>query len=110
MRARAGLPDTVNSYSDRHSLGRWMEEKGVPDKQISFVLGHERAAMKRITRRCTERPANPTYLREATASIEEFVHEIAKRTHVVDLLVPPPRLTPLGRSPAGDTRSGEVLS
>lgn len=89
MRERAGLPDTVNTYSVRHTLGRWMERQRVPDKQISAVLGHIPVATKKTTRRYTVNPETPEYLREATAAIEEFVMEVAARTRRVDLLNPP---------------------
>ena len=89
MRQRADLPETVNTYSVRHTLGRWMERQRVPDKQISLVLGHMPVSLKRTTRRYTVNPESPEYLREATASIEDFVREIAARTRRVDILHPP---------------------
>lgn len=89
MRKRAGLPKTVNTYSIRHSLARWMERQKVPDKQISLVLGHIPVAVKRTTRRYTERPEAPEYLLEAAASIEAFVRAVASHTRKVDLLRPP---------------------
>ncbi|MGN6145421.1 MAG: tyrosine-type recombinase/integrase [Mesorhizobium sp.] len=89
MRDRAFLPKDVNTYSIRHSLARWMDRQGVPDKEVSLVLGHVPVSVKRTTLRYTERPESPEYLREATASIEAFVRAIAARTRKVDLLRPP---------------------
>jgi hypothetical protein len=86
---RTQLKGRINATSIRHSIGRYMEDQGVPDKQISIFLGHEPVSRKRITRRYSPtNPYHPDYLREATAAIERFVREIDTRSRKWDLLKP----------------------
>ena len=86
---RTHLTGRINATSIRHSIGRYMEDQGVPDKQISVFLGHEPVARKRTTRRYSPtNPYHPDYLREATAAIERFVHEINEHSRKWDLLKP----------------------
>jgi hypothetical protein len=66
-----------------------MEDQGVPDKQVSIFLGHEPVSRERTTRRYSPtNPYHPDYLREATAAIERFVHEINEYSRKWDLLKP----------------------
>jgi hypothetical protein len=86
---RSGLKGRINATSIRHSIGRYMEDQGVPDKQISIFLGHEPVSRKRTTRRYSPtNPFHPDYLREATAAIECFVREINEHSRKWNLLKP----------------------
>jgi hypothetical protein len=79
----------VNTYSIRHSIGRFLEKCGVPPMEISILLGHTKIDRKRITGRYS--PLNfrsPNYLHEATQAIERFVHEINEHTKKWNLLIP----------------------
>jgi integrase len=74
---RAGLDGRVSAYSIRHSVARYLETAGVPEREISIQLGHERVSMKRTTRRYAAiNPLAPTYLAQATAAIESYVRLI----------------------------------
>src|ERR1017187_4488434 len=48
---RSKLEGPINATSFRHSLGRFMEDLGVPEKQKSIFLGHEPVDRNRTTRR-----------------------------------------------------------
>jgi hypothetical protein len=93
-RKNAGLkPDSdgvgVSTYSIRHSLGRFLEDCGVPLLERSILLGHTKIERKRSTERYS--PTNcrgPLYLRKATRAIEKFVREINAFTEKWDLLIP----------------------
>ena len=86
---RTKLKGRINATSIRHSIGRYMEDQRVPDKQISIFLGHEPVSRKRTTRRYSPtNPFHPDYLREATAAIERFVREINEHSRKWDLLKP----------------------
>lgn len=93
-RNAAGLkPDSsgigFNSYSIRHTIGRYLEACDVPPVEISILLGHAKIDRKKITDRYS--PLNcrgPFYLRKATAAIEKFVREINEHTKKWDLLIP----------------------
>ena len=93
-RKAAGLePDSngvgVNSYSIRHTIGRYLEACGVPPMEISIFLGHQKIDRKKISDRYSPlNPRGPFFLREATKAIEQFVREIAGYTKKWDLLIP----------------------
>jgi hypothetical protein len=79
----------VSTYSIRHSLGRYLEDCGVPDVERSILLGHVRINRKKTTDRYSPfNPRGPLYLVEATKAIEKFVREINEHTKKWNLLVP----------------------
>lgn len=85
--ARAGLPKDINSYSVRHSLGRFMNREGVDDKQISVWLGHIRPPQNnKIT--LIYSPYAPEYMLGARQAAEKFIGEIAAQAKT-PLLTPP---------------------
>lgn len=71
-RERAKLDPGVTLYSWRHTLGRWMRAKGVPQWEVQGQLGHRVAGV-------TERYAEyaPDYLAKATEAIELFYREVS---------------------------------
>lgn len=85
--ARAGLPDDVNSYSVRHSLGRFMTREGIDPGQISVWLGHVRPPQNNKTTLIYS-PFAPTYMIDARKGVEKFVGEIAAQAKT-PLLTPP---------------------
>jgi hypothetical protein len=86
---RAKLKGRVNSTSLRHTLGRWLETKKVPDFERSILLGHVATSKKKTTRRYSPTdPGHPEYLQHAARAIEEFVREVNKLTLKWDLEQP----------------------
>lgn len=84
---RAGLNDkNINSYSIRHSLGRYFGDQGVDIKEIAFWLGHDHEPNRRVTRIYS--PSSPDYLQNARAAVAQFVAEIAAKAKT-PLLEPP---------------------
>jgi hypothetical protein len=83
----AGVP--VTSYSIRHTIGRFMEDCGVPPIEHSILLGHVKIYLKKSTERYSPlNPRGPLFLKSATKAIEKFVHEINSHTKKWNLLVP----------------------
>ncbi|GAU82890.1 tyrosine-type recombinase/integrase [Bosea sp. BIWAKO-01] len=85
--ARADLPNDINSYSVRHSLGRFMTREGIDPGQISVWLGHVRPPQNNKTTLIYS-PFAPTYMIDARQAVEKFVGEIAARAKT-PLLTPP---------------------
>ncbi|NDD83375.1 site-specific integrase [bacterium] len=67
-RERAGLGQDVTLYSFRHTMGRWMRARGVPEEQIKMQLGHATSGE-------TWRYIGfaPNYLDKACAAIEAYL-------------------------------------
>lgn len=69
-RERAGLDKSVNPYSLRHTLARYLRSEGVPMDQVSQQLGHRVEGVSATT--ATYAPYSPEYQHEALAAIERF--------------------------------------
>jgi hypothetical protein len=83
---RSGLSGRVNATSIRHTIGRFLENEGVPGREISILLGHTPVHKKKSTRRYS--PADPlhqNYLVKATPAIEKFVKLVNQHTTRWDL-------------------------
>ncbi|MDA9538983.1 integrase [Bradyrhizobium sp. USDA 3311] len=85
---RAGLPGGENTYSIRHSVARYMLQKGVDRAEIGQWLGHIKPPDSPETTLIYS-PYAPDYLRAAKAAVEDFVREINSHCHKHDLLMPP---------------------
>lgn len=84
---RAALHNkNVNSYSIRHTMGRYLADQGVDIKEIAYWLGHDHEPARRITRIYS--PTSPDYLQNARAVVAQFVAEIASKAKT-PLLEPP---------------------
>lgn len=84
----AGLPKTVNPYSARHSLGRFLRSHGVSTEEIAVWLGHIAPPDNPATTLLYS-PYGPSYLENAAAATEKFFREIASYAST-PLLEPPP--------------------
>lgn len=62
-RARVKLPATVNTYSFRHGVSKWMRAKGVPKWEVEGQLGHRKGTTDRYA------TVDPAYLQNALAAI-----------------------------------------
>lgn len=85
--ASAGLPNDINSYSVRHSLGRFMIRENIDPGQISVWLGHVRPPLNNKTTLIYS-PFAPTFMINARKAVEKFVGEIAAQAKT-PLLTPP---------------------
>lgn len=85
---RALLDPGTNSYSVRHSLGRFMLRNGVAHEQIGVWLGHV-APPESPETTLIYSPYEPEFLIDAKRATEKFVAEIAARAKT-PLLEPPP--------------------
>lgn len=85
--ARAGLPNDINSYSVRHSLGRFMRREGVDLIQIGVWLGHVRPPQN-VKTTLIYSPYEPEYMLDARQAVEKFIGEIAAKAKS-PLLTPP---------------------
>jgi len=70
-RSAAGLGDQVNPYSLRHTVARWLRQKGVDPLQISGQLGHQHENMSDVT--SVYAPYDPSYQDEACAAINQLL-------------------------------------
>lgn len=84
----AGLPRTVNPYSVRHSLGRYMRLNRVETEEIAIWMGHM-APPDNPETTLVYSPYDPSYLQNAKAATEAFFREIASHART-PLLEPPP--------------------
>lgn len=83
---RASLGPRINSYSVRHSVGRYLKSKLVPGEMISVWLGHIKPpANPEITQIYS--PWEPDYLEAARSGVDAFFREIAGHARR-DLLAP----------------------
>ena len=83
------LKGRVNATSIRHTVGRWLENAGVPGREISLFMGHIPVSKKKSTRRYSPAdPYHPEYMINAIAAVEGFVREINKHTKKWDLEKP----------------------
>lgn len=69
-RERAELDKSVNPYSLRHSLARFMRSEGVPMDQVSQQLGHRVGGISSATE--VYAPYAPEYQRDALRAIEQY--------------------------------------
>jgi len=71
---RAGLPDDIEPYSFRHTLGREMRRRKVPADELSIMLGH----IPKDSSRTSEiyAPYEPDYCRFAAAAIDAFLDAV----------------------------------
>lgn len=77
-RSAAGLPASVNFYSIRHSLARFMRKQGVATEEIAVWLGHIAPPQNPETTLLYS-PFLPGYLTNAKRATSAFVDEIASR-------------------------------
>ncbi len=85
---RDGQDISVNPYSVRHSVGRFMRRHGVETEEISLWLGH-RAPPSNCETTLIYSPYGPNYLSNAKAAVEKFFEEIA--SHAATPLLEPPQ-------------------
>lgn len=88
---RASLDPHTNSYSVRHSLGRFMQRSGVHRDQIAVWLGHI-APPESPETTLIYSPYEPEFLVDAKRATEDFVAKIAAAAKT-PLLEPPPAVT-----------------
>jgi len=75
-RKKVDTPKLV-PYSLRHKMTTVLRSKQVPEDQIAIMLGHHRPEF-RTTRLYGE--FDPSYLRDATNAIDEYLYELNKFT------------------------------
>ena len=80
-REHAQLQGSVNPYSLRHTVARWLRKQGVPAWEISAQLGHKRqdTAITEIYA-----PHDPAYLINTTKAIDIFFAELRAKSAPVD--------------------------
>ena len=71
-RQEAGLDDQVTAYTLRHTVASELAIRGVPQEQISRLLGH------RVGHVTTERytKVSPNHLREVVRALEDFAVDL----------------------------------
>lgn len=71
----AGLAGTnVTLYSIRHTMGRELRDKDVPEAQISLFLGHKVKGVNKVTG--VYAPYSPEYLRTAAEVIDAYAERL----------------------------------
>jgi integrase len=71
----AGLAGTnVTLYSIRHTMGRELRDKDVPEAQISLFLGHKVRGVNKVTG--VYAPYSPEYLRTAAEVIDAYAERL----------------------------------
>ena len=73
LRKNAGLDMSVNPYSLRHTMARWLRARGVPAWEVAAQLGHKQRGFS-----TTEiyAPFDPAYLKNAVAAVDEFIAQV----------------------------------
>jgi len=74
LRDRAGLDGSVQPYSLRHTMARHMRASSVPAWEVASQLGHRKSGMS-ITE--TYASADPNYLLQAVAAIEDYLSDLS---------------------------------
>jgi integrase len=86
---RSKLAGPINPTSTRHTLGRFLENEGVPGREISIFLGHVPVSKKKSSRRYSPtNPYHPDYLIHAIRAVEKFVRAVNRCTKKWDLEKP----------------------
>lgn len=87
-RDRAQLDGSVNLYSPRHTIARWMRKQRVPFEELAGQLGHGvrgYAVTEIYAAYC------PDYQALSTAAIERFLQAVAARSDSCKFLVSKPK-------------------
>lgn len=87
MRKVLGLSDDVFAKTIRHTIATWLyNDKTVPERQVSEMLGHERK-LSRTTKRYAK--YDPALLAEAVAALTKIWMTISRKaqTHSADHLL-----------------------
>lgn len=73
LRTNAGLDDTVNPYSLRHTMARWLRSQSVPAWEVAAQLGHKQ---RDVSTTEIYAPFDPAYLEHAVRAIDTFCNRI----------------------------------
>lgn len=68
-RKRSGLDKSVNPYSLRHTMARWLRKQGVPAWEVAAQLGHRQ---KEFTTTEIYAPFDPSYLDHSVRAIQAY--------------------------------------
>lgn len=78
MRAALGLSDDVQPKTIRYTIATWCYQAGVPERQISEMLGHE-GNLRDVTKRYAK--YDPAMLRELTAALSTIWLRISRKAN-----------------------------
>ena len=74
LRTNAGLDATVNPYSLRHTMARWLRAQSVPAWEVAAQLGHKQ---RDVSTTEIYAPFDPSFLRNACRAIDELLNELS---------------------------------
>ena len=88
IRDVAGLPADASPYSLRHTMATELRRRGVPEWEVSGMLGHKRAGITE-----TYAKFSPSYLGEAARAIDAFFADLGKISDQTEIQIPTVRST-----------------